>query len=64
MKINFASIGNSALVISGSISAYLLSVGKSEISAVVILVGIVAKAVCSEINNQQTDQTTPAPKVT
>lgn len=60
-KINWASIGNSALLISGAVSAYLLSMGQTVASGAVVLGGLIAKAVCSEIDNQIFGKTTPPP---
>jgi hypothetical protein len=59
MKINFASVGNTALVISGAISAYLLTMNQTVASGVAVLTGLIVKAVCSEIDNQEKGQTTP-----
>jgi hypothetical protein len=61
VKINWASIGNSALLISGAVSAYLISINQLAASGVVVLSGIIAKAICSEIDNQINGATTPAP---
>lgn len=58
MKINWNSVGNSALAIFTLIAAYLLNMGEVKASLTVVLIGAIVKAVCSEINNQQTGVTT------
>ena len=52
------------LIIVGIIAGYLTTTGNAKAALLVTMVGLVIKAVFSEINNQQTGTATQAPTPT
>jgi hypothetical protein len=59
MKINYGKLGNLLLGISGALSAFVLIIDVSKydakIAAVIAALGVMGKAICSEIDSYQRD---------
>lgn len=54
ININWASIGNTILVIAGINSAFLVTINHPLWAVGMTAIGAIGKAICSEIGNQQT----------
>jgi hypothetical protein len=58
MNVNYASIGNMILAIVAIIAGYLVTIGQAPAALIATTIGLVIKAIFSEIDNQ-TVTTTP-----
>jgi hypothetical protein len=62
--LNYASIGNTVLIIGGLIATYLTSIGYLKEAGLVTLIALIIKGIFSEIDNQKSGTTTPPPTPT